>query len=534
MDYSMLSPSGQDEAKSPIPPLCSPETLRGWLSACETTHQWCPWKHPTIPIPFRLLDVNTLCIKDFINRSERPLRYAVLSYVWGTKPQRLRLTQANKDILHLDGAIEITQLSRTISDAVSVVRMLGEQYIWVDSLCIIQDSKDDLEFQIPLVGYIFAKSLVTIVAASGDHNDVGLPGINGWQRQTSPGRLQQLQVVQPHPFQFGILPYLGGTVWETRGWTYQEKILSRRCLVFTEELVYWECHCASWSEDTPMEIGTLEQMRQHDMYRGFFLSDDHFIREGHSGEHHGLCITHMVPSFTARHLTYDQDTSRAFAGLLQVLKDLGQYNFVHGISTNEGQFVSCLLWLDNGGCALRKQQEVPTWAWLAWKGSIFMFNDDKGSDIECYFVRIDDHGDRFLSRVDENSEENKELHLDYQQIPETRRSHLKTNFHLLFWAETAMLLVEEDGKITNRLQDEEAVTYEELGSGVNGSAHGLAGDQTFFRVRTHGVMFCPGENTIDAMIIVWDHGIAYRKSTATIDLRIWTAARPKRELVILG
>ena len=437
MSHSMLSASEQDEADtngscnsktSPnarVPPLCRPETFQSWLFTCETTHQWCPWKRPTRSIQFRLLDVDSLCIKDFINTSDRQLRYAALSYVWGSKPQRLRLTQANQDALHLEGGIETTQLSRTISDAVSVVRMLGERYIWVDSLCIIQDNEDDLGFQIPLVGYIFAKALVTIVAASGDHNDVGLPGINGWQRLTLPGRMNQLstsnsdeiQTKQPRPVQFGVLPHLQNTVWETRGWTYQEKLLSRRCLVFTEELVYWECHCASWSEDAPMETATLEQMRDHDKLTQFFLSDDHFSRGEHAAKpagHHGLCLTHFVPSFTARHLTYDQDASRAFAGILQVLTDLEQYRFFHGIPIKDRQFVRCLGWLDAGGCALRHQQEVPTWSWLAWKGSIFMFSDplaDESIDIECYFARIDDHGDRYLARVEETPGR-EDLHLD--------------------------------------------------------------------------------------------------------------------------
>ena len=561
MACSMSSASEQDEAdtngssisrsssNSRIPPLCRPENLQTWLSTCETIHPWCRWKHPTGPIPLRLLDVNTLCIKDFLNTSDGHLRYAALSYVWGSKPQRLKLTQANQKALHLEGAFETTQLSRTIRDAVSVVRMLGERYLWVDTLCIIQDSKDDLGVQIPLVGYIFAKALVTIVAASGEHNDVGLPGINGWQRRTSSGRMQQLPMIesdvirteQHPPIQFGVLPYLEDTVWESRGWTYQEKLLSRRCLVFTEELVYWECHCASWSEDVPMKTDTLEQIREHDVRSSYFLSDDHFSREGHavrspSRQHHGPCLTHMVPSFTARHLTYDQDASRAFAGILQVLTDLGQYKFFHGIPIRERQFVRCLYWIACGDCGLRHQQEVPTWSWMAWKGSIFMFSDplaDESLNIECYFVKINDHGDRYLERVEENSGE-EELHLDYQQIPETVRTYLKANFHLLFWAETAILLVKEDGSITNTLPIEEAVSERETScaaSQVNESTHELAGTQSFFCMRT---ILWPTEEHINAMIIVRDNGVAYRKGTAEINLNVWMAARPKRELIILG
>ncbi|KAL8895101.1 MAG: hypothetical protein Q9192_003847 [Flavoplaca navasiana] len=344
--------------------------------------------------------------------------------------------------------------------------------------------------------YVYTKALVTIVAASGDHNDVGLCGINGWERLSSAERIRQLmnegdvlETKQPRMIQFGILPHLKDSIWETRGWTYQEKLLSRRCLVFTKELVYWECQCTSWSEDAPMETATTEQLRDHDNHKSFFLSHDHFSREGHAekpGRHHGLCLIHFVPSFTARHLTYDQDASRAFAGIMQVLTDIGQYKFLHGIPIRDVQFVRCLLWTDNGGCALRNQREVPTWSWLAWKGSIFMFSDplaDESINIECYFIKLDDHGKNYLAKVEEDYGGKEELSLDYQQIPEPGRMYLKPDFHLLFYAMTANLIVKNDGSITNTLQVEEAVskaTENYAASQVTGNADGLAGTQLFF------------------------------------------------------
>ena len=165
-----------------------------------------------------------------------------------------------------------------------------------------------------------------------------------------------------------------------------------------------------------------------------------------------------------------------------------------------------------------------------------MFSDplaDESLNIECYFVKINDHGDRYLERVEENSGE-EELHLDYQQIPETVRTYLKANFHLLFWAETAILLVKEDGSITNTLPIEEAVSERETScaaSQVNESTHELAGTQSFFCMRT---ILWTTEEHINAMIIVRDNGVAYRKGTAEINLNVWMAARPKRELIILG
>ncbi|KAI4192222.1 MAG: hypothetical protein LQ346_004401 [Caloplaca aetnensis] len=375
--------------------------LQNWLSTCENTHEWCPWKHPTRPIQLRLLDVDKLCIEDFLNTSDQPLRYAALSYVWGSRTQRLKLEQANVNALHLEGGIETTQLSRTIRDAVSVVRMLGERYLWVDSMCIIQDSEDDLGSHLPLVGYIYAKALVTIVAASGDHNDVGLCGINGWRRLNSAERMQQPMI-------------------------------------------------------------KLDKQR----------------------------LSNVVRSNS---------------------------DFYHILRTMH-------------------QQEVPTWSWLAWKGSIFMLSDplaDESIDIECYFVTIDNHGNKHLSRVEENPSE-KEQDLDYQQISEKERSYLKPNFHLLFYAETANLLVKEDELITCTVPVEEVFSESEISyaeSKVQGNVDGLVGTQTFCCMRT---LSWPMEEHIEAMIIIRDDGVAYRKGIADINWNVWMAARPKRELIILG
>ena len=93
---------------------------------------------------------------------------------------------------------------------------------------------------------------------------------------------------------------------------------------------------------------------------------------------------------------------------------------------------------------------------------------------------------------------------------------LKPNFYLLFWAETALLVVEEDRSMTNPLPTEEAVSEREMSyaeSKVSGSAYGLVGTQAFLRVRT---ILWPTEEHIGAVIIIWDNGVAYRKGIADI------------------
>ena len=284
-----------------------------------------------------------------------------------------------------------------------------------------------------------------------------------------------------------------------------------------------------------MELDTLEQMRKHDEDKGLFLSGDHFGR-GHEGEgHHGLCFTNLVPDFTARHLTYEHDASRAFAGILQILTDLGHYRFFHGIPIRGRQFGRCLLWLDMRGCALRRQSEVPQWSWLAWKGSIFLFSDPLANEtinITCYSLTENAQGVKHLQPVEGDYGEDN-LDLNYQQIPETERTLLRPNFHLFFWAETATLVVRDERSGRDLLIEEASPRCKtnQSSSFVCARNRNLVGPQTFLRVRT---MMWPREEHIDALLITWENGIAYRKCIAEVNLNTWEEARPNGRLIILG
>ena len=89
---------------------------------------------------------------------DNTVRYLTWSYVWGSQAQRLTLTRANHRILNKKGGIKLDDLSRTIRDAAVVVQMLGERYLWVDALCIVQDDQGDLAAQLSLMGQIYARS----------------------------------------------------------------------------------------------------------------------------------------------------------------------------------------------------------------------------------------------------------------------------------------------------------------------------------------------------------------------------------------
>ena len=159
-------------------PICEPEILQTWLSKCESSHSMCWWAGPKASLRLRLFDIKFRSVRQFQLSSDNSVRYVALSYVWGSQAQRLTLSRANHKNLSKKGAINLEDISRTISDAAVIVEMLGERYLWVDALCILQDDQDDLAEQIPVMGQIYTRSLVTIMAAASTDNNSGLPGVS--------------------------------------------------------------------------------------------------------------------------------------------------------------------------------------------------------------------------------------------------------------------------------------------------------------------------------------------------------------------
>lgn len=104
-----------------------------------------------------------------------------LSYVWGSSPT-VTLVKANKTSLLEPGSFRRLQLPRTIADSMRLVDQLGLQHLWVDALCIIQDDADDQSYQIRNMSTMYSSAFLTIVAASGEDANAGLPGLDSSTR----------------------------------------------------------------------------------------------------------------------------------------------------------------------------------------------------------------------------------------------------------------------------------------------------------------------------------------------------------------
>ncbi|PVH75576.1 HET-domain-containing protein, partial [Cadophora sp. DSE1049] len=164
----------------------------------------------------------------------KSVQYITLSYVWGNKPI-FKTTQSNFQSLQTPGALD--KISTLTKDVASVVKGLGIQYLWIDALCIIQDDESHKRTQISRMADIYGQSCLTIVALTGTSSESPIPGV-------SIPRPQTLSVVRGMPFTFhlsGLTQTAHDQIYETRGWTFQERLISRRCLYFTDRQMHFEC-----------------------------------------------------------------------------------------------------------------------------------------------------------------------------------------------------------------------------------------------------------------------------------------------------
>ncbi|KAE9371822.1 HET-domain-containing protein, partial [Stipitochalara longipes BDJ] len=211
--------------------------LKSMLQNCEGEHENCKVEAPTTPEGMSVIDLENMSIV----YAPTNCRYFALSYVWGKVSESwLALTNVNVGNLNRKDSLVHASLPQTIRDAMQLCVGLNERYLWVDSLCIIQDDPIVQKQQIDIMDKIYASAVLTIVASAGDHANAGLPGVSTWLRtiQHQTITIKDIEVSN-------ILPRLRDTadlsIWNTRGWTYQERMFSRRCIYLTEAQAYYAC-----------------------------------------------------------------------------------------------------------------------------------------------------------------------------------------------------------------------------------------------------------------------------------------------------
>ncbi|PKY00643.1 HET-domain-containing protein [Aspergillus campestris IBT 28561] len=321
------------------------QRLHQWFQAC-TKHDQCTTKdgRESSLWPARLLTIGEQTVK--VVSSSEGMEYATLSYVWGNRLP-LRLTQSSYTELTIAG-FPLDGLPPTIRGACSVARSLGIQFIWVDALCIVQDNEDDMRREVDKMHGIFSKATITICAASGAAYD-GIMGVGDIVR---PKRENLFEINQQRVTALHTVSHLiSTTLWDSRGWTFQERLLSRRCIIFTPTEMIWQCQDATWRES--ILLGLSEKSWTLDS-----INTPYVAAEGNPVRHYTSC----VEIYSGRLLTLDKDKLPAFEGLGQKFAASLGSNMLFGLPAR--YFDWAMLWdSKEGGPRL---PHFPSWSWCGW------------------------------------------------------------------------------------------------------------------------------------------------------------------------
>jgi hypothetical protein len=135
-----------------------------WLLRCLKSHKDCSLR-PMPILPTRVIDVRgTFAGREPFLYESRPSErgwYCCLSYRW---PPIVTVETKTDNLAAYRLGIPLALVSRTIHDAIRLTDAIGVQYLWVDALCIIQDSTEDWTKEAAQMGSIYANSTLTLAA----------------------------------------------------------------------------------------------------------------------------------------------------------------------------------------------------------------------------------------------------------------------------------------------------------------------------------------------------------------------------------
>lgn len=424
------------------------QLVKDWLNICREGHQECEVNHDNAKYQelfaspfFLVVDLEQKCLEPL---TEASAQYVALSYTWGSPtasetdedalnepppfvngsidedaeysptfingptddyhdaddaensgprtstdpPQgRFKTTSQNVEDLLVPGGIGrvLQRLPKAVQNAIALTRLLGLRYIWVDTLCIVQDSPESWRLNARSMDVIYGNAELTICAADGNGADHGLEALfqpSGGAAHRSYRPASDQQIIIQYPGKDEVIlelllswpseTYVACSRWNQRAWTFQERMISPRCLICVNQRVYFQCRTTTMSEDIFSDKKTAKGTA------GWSV-------ELHGAPAHTLKRLEADPvsvykdclrMYTRRDLTYEKDILEAFAGIGNVVcQSLGRPK-----STDEQErallfglpashFDYALLWQPQEVPERRKLREAvfPSWSWSGWR-----------------------------------------------------------------------------------------------------------------------------------------------------------------------
>lgn len=338
------------------------EEVRQLLTTCRTGHSpLCQTGNQELPPRFKLIDTQEMCIVEVAPNTR--VSFAALSYVWAATAGETckELRQAANSELRAPGGLKQQDYPMLIWDFLTLGKALGERYLWTDRLCIIQDDPIDKPIQINAMDAIYRNASFTIIVTADPNQDRGIPGSLTRPRQSPYSDILRNLDRHNRKILSNMRLAVNDSNWNTRGWCFQERELSRRCIYISNHTWYFSCGETTYEESYGMlsEKDFLEPMTERD-HRPVHMMQ--------SGEDWLDSVMH----YTTRQLSFDTDVLNAFAGFSKLISDSLDSEVSFGLP--ETLFVEALLWdVAPPHRRRRSTPEIPSWSWAAWEGRVELY-----------------------------------------------------------------------------------------------------------------------------------------------------------------
>ncbi|KAJ3543418.1 hypothetical protein NM208_g3584 [Fusarium decemcellulare] len=356
------------------------EMINDWIKECVENHDNCKGVSEDRPFPTRLVDVGADDTEPhlYMPGSHERGKYIALSHCWGD----VMPLKTTKDTFgEFCRRINLSRFPQTFKDAIIVCRKLQIRYLWIDSLCIIQDDDRDWAVESPKMCDVYQNAYITIAAAAARNSSEGLfhPRPFSVRKPFSAATEIDNAVEEVEIF---ARPWQSDWHWtknigdgplnraqnplETRAWTLQEHILSRRILRFTAHELVWHCREVHLCECRPESVVRKEALRLINLNtmatgRGIGTSvrstDPYFI------------WLEVVAPFTSRAIMHETDRLPAISGVAAALSTPTGMEYIAG--TWKDMLGTMICWhVYKPGTSRHETYYAPTWSWASVIGPV--------------------------------------------------------------------------------------------------------------------------------------------------------------------
>ncbi|OJD35645.1 heterokaryon incompatibility protein [Diplodia corticola] len=348
------------------------DLVGSWLDECLAEHTACNHisdlssRLPTRLVEIEAADVNGGCIRARLCCGESlppGTPYVTLSHCWG---KDLFTTLTTKNEVDWMQSLPTEDLPQTFRDAMAIARKLRYRYLWVDSLCIVQDSEEDWMREASRMSEVYQHSDLTISATASKRASDGCfhsrpPYLFRHHGRPSSGIPPSFWSLAPRDlWDLGVesrrklgLP--------RRAWVLQERLLSRRILHYSSLGVFWECDKVRRSELVP-DHSTPRQ------FAGLLQQLSASSHETPASEWHRHWAA-LVKDYSERQLTYpDRDKLAALSGVAKAFQSqLDDEAYVAGMWNDKDDLLRMLMWtaIKKAPRQAKPVYRAPSWSWAS-------------------------------------------------------------------------------------------------------------------------------------------------------------------------